>query len=183
MLSVGFFTAALYYIYTRRFLPLAGIMLVGTFNRETTLFLIGLFILDAASTATTNPLAKLRQRFDFRIVSWSKVGVLLGIWLAVKLTLAHIFAHNDASENYVRIIENLARLKPRLWPSLLNVCGYLLPIVLVFRHGIRPVRFANYLYILPVWFAVMFYTGVIVETRIYGGLCSLVAVSMVLIIE
>jgi hypothetical protein len=70
MLSVGFFTAGLYYIYTRQFLPLLGIMLVGTFNRETTLFLVGIFILDAASTATTNPLAKLRQRFDFRIVSW-----------------------------------------------------------------------------------------------------------------
>ena len=109
--------------------------------------------------------------------------LLVLIWAGVKATVAHIFAANDTSENYVRIFESIGRLKPRLWPALLNVCGYLLPVVLVFRANIRPQRLANYLYILPFWFGIMFYTGVILETRIYGELCSFVAVVLVLILE
>ena len=99
------------------------------------------------------------------------------------MPLAYHFRHNDNSENFVRIATNLGRLKPRLWPTLLNICGYLLPIVIIFRSRLRPLRFANYLYILPFWFMVMFYTGVILETRIYGELCSYTAVAVVLLLE
>ena len=50
--SLAFFTGGLYSIYQRRFLPLLLIMLVGPFNRETTLFLIGIYLLDAARRAS-----------------------------------------------------------------------------------------------------------------------------------
>ena len=78
---------------------------------------------------------------------------------------------------------NFGRLRPRLWPSLLNICGYALPAVVMLRSRLRPLRFANYLYILPFWIAIMFYTGVILETRIYGELCSYTAVAVVLLLE
>ena len=182
MLAVGFFAAGLYFIYTRQFLPLLITMLLGTLNRETTLFLIGIYILDAASTETSHP-TSLRERFSVPLVPWTRVILLGLIWTGVKVTVAHIFATNDSSENYVRISENIGRLTPRLWPALLNVCGYLLPVVIVFRAKIHPNRLANYLYILPFWFGIMFYTAVIIETRIYGELCSFVAVALVLILE
>jgi hypothetical protein len=182
MPAVAFFAAGLYFTYTRQFLPLLITILLGTLNRETTLFLIGIYILDAASTGTPHP-TSLRERFSLSLIPWGRVAVLILIWAAVKGTVAHIFATNDSSENYDRIFENIGRLTPRLWPALLNVCGYLLPIVLVFRANIRPYRLANYLYILPFWFGVMFYAAVIVETRIYGELCSFVAVVLVLILE
>jgi hypothetical protein len=56
-------------------------------------------------------------------------------------------------------------------------------VVWLLRHRLRPVRFANYLYILPAWFAIMFYTGVILETRIYGELTPYIAVACVLLLE
>ncbi len=183
MLSVAFFAAGLYFIYMRRFWPLVLIVLVGTFNRETTLFLIGIYVLDAASRPLTGIRARLPERFSLRLVPWARVALLGCIWLMIKLVLARRFAHNDSSENYVRVWENVGRLKPRLWPALLNVCGYMLPVVFLLRRYLAPARFANYLYIFPLWFAVMFYTGVIVETRVYGELCSFVAVALTVIIE
>ena len=182
-LSLAFFTAGVYFIYTRQFLYLVIVMFLGTLNRETTLFLIGIYVLDAASTNLSSPTGSIRDRFSFTAVPWFRVTLLLFIWCSIKLTLAHIFAHNDASENYVRLGENVGRLTPRLWPALLNVCGFLLPAILLFSRSIYPLRFRNYLWILPVWFATAFYTGVIVETRIYGELCALTAIGLVLIAE
>ena len=183
MLSVAFFSAGLYAIYSRRFVPLVAIIAIGTLNRETTLFLIGIYLIDAASVEFADPADGLRSRFSLKQVSWLRVALLVLIWMAIKLSLAHIFAHNSQSENYIRIRENIGRLKPRLWPALLNICGYILPVVVLLRQNIRPIRFRNYLWILPLWFAIMFYTGVILETRIYGELCPYVSVALVLIVE
>ncbi len=182
MPSLAFFAGGLLAIYTRRFWPLLPIMFFGTLNRETTLFLVGIYILDAASRELpVTP--RLRDRFDFFRVPWRRAATLFLIWLAVKLVLYHHFQHNDNSENYVRLWGNLGRFRPRLWPTLLNICGYVLPIVLLQHGRIRPTRFANYLYILPFWFATMMYTGVILETRVYGELCSYTAIACILLLE
>ena len=181
--SLAFFTAGLYYIYTRRFWPLAAVMFLGTFNRETTLFLIGIYLLDAASTGTTDQTSSLRSRFHLRTIPWARVALLTVLWIVIKAFLAHTFAHNSRAEDYIRVKENMLRLKPRLLPTLLNICGYLLPILWVMRNRLRPIRFANYIYIFPVWIAVMFVSGVILETRIYGELCSFATVSTVLLLE
>lgn len=181
--SLAFFTAGLYYIYTRRFWQLTVVMILGTFNRETTLFLIGVYLLDAASTGTSDQAGSLRSRFTLQHLPWARVAVLAAIWVVIKGFLAHTFAHNSHAEDYIRIEENLLRLKPRLLPAMLNICGYLLPIVWVMRSRLTPVRFANYIYIFPVWIAVMFVSGIILETRIYGELCSFATVSAVLLLE
>lgn len=189
MPALAFFTGGLLAIYTRRFWPLVAVMFFGTLNRETTLFLVGIYLLDAASRMPSpDPVRSgwglsLASRFSLRQVSWPRVVLLLAIWLIVKLPLAYHFRHNDNSENFVRLWGNFGRLRPRLWPVLLNVCGYTLPIIVILRAHLRPQRFANYLYILPFWFAVMFYTGVILETRIYGEFCSFAAISVVLLLE
>ena len=190
MPSLAFFAGGLLAIYTRRFLPLAAVMVLGTFNRETTLFLVGIYILDAASREVprtvlerTGGRLRLGERFSLRQVPWLRVALLCLLWLAVKLPLAYHFRHNDNSENFVRFWGNLGRLRPRLWPTLLDICGYTLPIVVILRSRLRPLRFANYLYILPFWLAVMMYTGVILETRIYGELCGFTAIAAVLLLE
>ena len=181
--SLAFFTAGLYYIYTRRFWPLAAVMILGTLNRETTLFLIGVYLLDAASTGITDGTSSLRSRFTLSNLPWARVALLAVFWVVIKALLAHTFAHNSRAEDYIRVKENLLRLKPRLLPTLLNICGYLLPILWVMRNRLRPIRFANYIYIFPVWIAVMFVSGVILETRIYGELCSFATVAAVLLLE
>ena len=186
--SLAFFAGGLLAIYKRRFLPLLAIMFFGTMNRESTLFLVGIFILDAASREVPEHVFQKRrislgERFSLAQVPWLQAASLLAIWMAVRFTIYHHFAHNDNSENYIRLWENMGRLKPRLWPILLNVCGYTLPVIILERRNIRPLRFANYLYILPFWLAVMFCTGVVLETRIYGELCSFAAVASVLLLE
>ncbi len=129
------------------------------------------------------PSGGLRRGFFFGSVSWPRVAVLFVIWVSIKLVLARSFAHNSRAEDYDRILENIGRLKPRLWPALLNICGCMLPIIVILRRDIRPLRFRNYLWILPFWFAIMFYRGVILETRIYGELCPYVAVARLIIME
>lgn len=182
MLSLAFFTAGLLFIYKRQFLPLLAVMLIGTWNRETTLFLIGIFAIDAMST-TANDNAPVLDRMNFRLFPWGRVAILGAVWLGIKLWLAHHFHGNDESENYVRIAENAGRLKLRLVPALLNICGYLFPLVILLWRRISPPRFGNYVWIALPWMLIMFYTGVILETRIYGELCSYTAVALVLIAE
>lgn len=183
MLSVAFFAAGLFYIVKRQFLPLLAVIAIGTFNRETTLFLIGIFVLDSISTNIPNVTGRWQDRFALRQVPWLKAALLSAVWLGIKLWLAHHYAGNDRSEDYVRLRDNVGELKPRLWPALLNTCGFMLPVVLLFRAYIKPLRFRNYLWIVPCWFAVMFYAGVIVETRIFGELCPYVAIALTLIVE
>ena len=183
MPSLAFFAGGVLAIYKRKFIPLLGILLFGTMNRETTLFLVGIFILDAASHDRGERAASLRSRFSPAQVPWLKVALLTAVWLAVKLAVMHRFAQNDNSENFVRLWGNFGRLRPRLWPTLLNICGYVLPVVLVFKDRLPQRRFANYFYIFPVWLAVMFYTGVILESRIWGELCPMTAVAAVLLLE
>ncbi len=181
--SLAFFTAGLYYIYRRRFLPLLLVVLIGSFNRETTLFLIGIYVLDTLSPANERSVDEEQPRFNLRLMPWARAALLCLVWLGIKLLLAHRFAGNDTSESFLRIHYNLDRFKLRLFPAMLNICGYTLPLVVLFHRYLPSRRFANYLLILIPWFGIMFCSGVLVETRIYGELCSFSAVALVLILE
>ena len=192
--AVAFFAAGLFYIYKRNFRGVFTVVLIGSFNRETTLFLIGIYVIDAASRSVfpwvehrshdMRSLATwIRRRFDLHAVPWGRVALLAVVWVSIKLWLGHLFAQNDRSEDFLRLHYNMRLMKPRLIPALLNICGYMIPVAVLCARLIRPVRFQNYLLILPVWFAVMFCSGVLVETRIYGELCSFSAVALVLVLE
>ena len=177
--SLAFFTAGLYYIYSRKFLGIVLVILIGTFNRETTLFLIGIYVLDASFQRN----APLRSRFLPASIPWLRLVMLSTIWVAIRVSLAHTFRHNDASEDFLRAVDNLHELKPRLLPALVNVCGFVMPCVVVSSRLLYPRRFASYLLILIPWFGIMFCSGILVETRIYGELCSYSAIAAVLIME
>ena len=183
MPAVAFFSAGLYSIYSRRYLLLLAVVVLGTFNRETTLFLIGIYLLDATASTDNKRASRGFAPSVLHTFPLLRVSLLVVVWLAIKLTLAHVFALNDHAEDYVRLRENFASLQPRLWPALLNICGYLLPVVVLRNRELTDRRFRSYLWIVPFWFAVMFYKGVILETRIYGELCPYVAVALVLILE
>jgi len=182
--SLAFFTAGIFYIYKRRFLPLFLIVLIGTFNRETTLFLIGIYVLDAITVGTAPSDAPLRARFNLRQIPWFRVALLSAIWIAIKLGLFHLFGGNDRSEDYNRLHENLLRIfHPNYWPGALNLGGYLLPFILIFRNRIADRRFVQYLYILIPWVLIIFRTGIILETRVYGELSCYIAIYAVLLLE
>ncbi|MBS1799972.1 MAG: hypothetical protein JSS95_09125 [Acidobacteria bacterium] len=182
VLSLMFFTAGVYYIYTRQYWPLFLTVLIGTVNRETTLFLIVIYMIDSCSRDTSLSRA-LWRRLDLRMMPWVRVAMLTAVWLTIRIALHHIFAANNNAEDAIHVRDNLEKLMPKHWPAVLNICGYVLPVVLVCRKKIAPARFANYLLVMPVWFAIMFVKGILVETRIYGELSGFTAVAAVLLLE
>jgi len=178
MLSMGFFTAGVYFIYTRRFYALLLILFVGTFNHETTLFLIPIFLLDAIA-----PFDCLRTALNgLRRIPWLKAILLAAAWLLVRFILSH-FYHNDRTDDFLRLRFNLRFLNPRFWPQVVGVGGYTFLAVLFLWKRIPNRRLAAYILVLPLWFVTMCFYGVLSETRIYGELCPLVAICSVLLIE
>ncbi len=176
--SVAFFTAGLYFVYTRRFLPLLPIMLLGTANRETTIFLVPLLLLDAA----VEPSGTFRS-IPWKRLPWAKAVALTAAWLLVRFALGRLYTHNDLADDYLRYRENLPRLLPGKWPELLGACGFLLPILFVYRRQISDARIRAYFLILPFWAVVMIVYGVISEVRVFGELCSLVSVAAALLLD
>lgn len=174
MMALAFFTAGLYCVYTRRFLALLAVIVVGTLNRETTMFLIPIFVFDAVVPFS---LSRWRQ------IPWLKTFLLAAAWCTVKIILGRLYVHNDAHEDYLRIRENFSIFVPNNWPELFAGCGYLLPVIWLCRKRIQNQRIAQWVWILPMWIAVMICFGVLRETRIYGELCSLVAVASCLLLD
>ena len=181
--SLAFFSAGLYVIYTRQYLWLLGIMLLGTLNRETTIFLIPIFVLDCVSGDRQQDGSTLLRSFEWARFPWLRTLLLLLAWIAVEVPLSRHFANNDRSEVYLRFHENLHRLKPTALPVLLDLGGYLLPFVLVMFPLIRPRRFGNYALVAIPWIVIMLWYGVITETRIFGELVPYVTISSVLLLE
>lgn len=189
MMSVAFFSAGLCFIYERRFLPLALVVLIGAFNKETVLFLVPLFLLDALGPVSFSQLRSAASQlhgpvdFDWKLAPLLKTAFLFLIWLAVNLTLSRFYTHNDPSELRLRFRENLHNLAPHSWPQFFGACGFLLPVLWGLRRRIPDARIAAYLLVLPLWILVMFARGGLTETRIFGELCPLVAVASVLLLE
>ena len=176
--SVAFFTVGLYFVYTRRFIPLLPVMLLGTANKETTIFLVPLLLLDAA----VQPNGTIRFS-DWKRLPWIKALALTAIWLLIKFALSRLYTHNDPSDEYLRYRENFPRLLPGKWPELLGTCGFLLPVIFVYRRQISDSRVRAYFLIFPLWAVVMIMYGIISEVRVFGELCSLVTVAAALLLD
>ena len=164
-----------YFVLRRRFWPLLLVFLVGTWNRETTLFLIGILLLVAATRAGRVAVAHVQTR------DWIEAGVLLAGWLLITLVQKHHYAGNP-SEAGSRISENLHDLlRPILWPNILSVSAFLLPYVYLHRDRIRFAPLRASLLILPFWLLLLLSVGQILESRIYGDISVLIAVAAALI--
>jgi hypothetical protein len=177
--SLAFFSLAFYLLYFRK--PVAWfvlLFLVATINRETTLLLLGLFMLNRAQQG-----GRILWR---RLLTPRTLAVTVPLslyWIAWQLELRHLFQHNR-SEFYPRIPLNLTFfVLPNAWPQLLGGCCYLLPIVLIFRGYLRDATLRAWLWILPAWFAFMFVYGILIETRIFGELIPFIATAAALMAE
>jgi hypothetical protein len=182
LMSVAFFAAGICFIYERRFLPLALVLLIGTINKETTLFLIPVFFLDALHPHAFSRFGAVKS-IPWKSFPLFKTAMLFLLWLSVDLTLSHFYLHNDSGELRLRFRENLHNLAPHSLPQFFGACGFLLPVLWALRRRIPDTRIASYLLIVPLWIMVMFARGVLTETRIFGELCPLVAVLTVLLLE
>ncbi len=177
--SLAFFSAAMYLLYTRKpWLWFAALFLIATINRETTLLLLPLFLINQAVEGH-----RLQPRLLLRARPLALVSILGLYWIAWQLFLRHHFAHNP-SEFYPRINWNVKSiLVPQAWPQLLSACGYLILFVVALRRRILDPQLRACLWVLPIWLAFMFLFGILIETRVFGELIPFVVCSTTLILE
>jgi hypothetical protein len=177
--SLAFFAAAMYLIYFRKpWIYFATLFVVATINRETTLLLLPLYLIDQAVEdgelcwhSVTEPGTLLR------------VAPLAAFWIAWQLFIHHHFAHN-ASEFYPRLNWNIkSLLAPFAWPQLLSASGYLLIFVVAYRRRIGDPQLRAWFWIIPIWCVFMFVYGILIETRVFGELIPFVVCASALIFE
>ncbi|HEY6447894.1 MAG TPA: hypothetical protein VIY53_15645 [Acidobacteriaceae bacterium] len=210
MPSLMFFALGLYLIYFRKpVLWLVALFAVATLNRETALLLIPFFALSAcvrprrlpqaertelhqSSSTGDGPLLAMRPApgssgFQWRRALRPQIAVpallMLAYWAVWHVFIFHLFRHNP-SEYYPRIAFNwycLHRL--RYYPQLFSACGYLLPFLLLYRHKLNDAQLRIWMWVIPVWYALMAIWGILVETRVFGELLPFVACAGTLIAE
>jgi hypothetical protein len=177
--SLAFFSAAMYLIYFRK--PwgyFAALFVLATMNRETTLLLLPLYMIDAAVWG-----GRLRWPRMFRAPTLMVVIPLALFWGVWQLFVRHHFAQN-ASEFYPRLNWNVKSfLAPVAWPQMLSTSAYLLLLVAVMRRRIVDPQLYAWFWIVPVWFVFMFVYGILIETRVFGELIPFLACASALIAE
>jgi hypothetical protein len=177
--SLAFFAGAMYLLYFRK--PVGyfiALFLVATINRETTLLLLPLYMLNSAVSED-----RLRLREAFRPRVLGVVVPLAVFWVGWQITIHHLFGHNR-SEFYPRLDWNMkSLLVPQAWPQLLSACGYLMVFVVLMRRWLTDARLTAWLWLLPLWVTFMFVYGILVETRVFAELIPFIVPSAALIFE
>ena len=168
--SLGFFAVGVWLIYFRHSLWwFSVVFVVGTVNRETTLFLLVMLLI--------------REGLE----GWRRVAptvvLLAGYWVGWHVWVTRHFAGN-AAENGSRFWLNVGLLLwPLAWAQMLSAGAFCIPLVLVYRNRISDLVVRRWVWILPVWFLFMLKFGIFLEVRIFGELIPYLAVASCLIVE
>lgn len=197
--SLAFFSVGLYLIYFRKSpLLLVALFALATLNRETTLLLIPFYLLSELAPggdSEDRPVRRLvllsalpavqhlRWKRLLRPEVFLPAGLMLAYWAVWHVFVFHLFRHN-ASEYYPRLQFNFYCFRRlRYWPQLFSACGFLLPLLPVFRRHIHDAQLRLWMWMIPVWYALMSVWGILVETRVFGELLPFLAVLGTLIAE
>jgi hypothetical protein len=210
MPSLMFFSLGLYLIYFRKPVTLlVALFAVATWNRETTLLLIPLFLLSACVRGRSDGARRrswddhegpergsvvrvMRESPGMARFRWQRVlrpevaapaALMLAYWVAWHVLVFHFFRHNP-SEYYPRISFNWQCLRRlRYYPQLFSAGGFLLPFLPLMRGRVRDAQLRVWLWMIPCWYAVMAVWGILVETRVFGELVPVVACTATVIAE
>lgn len=177
--SLAFFAAAMYLIYFRKpFSSFAALFVIATINRETTLLLLALYMIDQGVEG-----GRLEWRHALQPVTWLRLIPLAAFWIGWQIFVHHHFARN-ASEFYPRLNWNVkSLLAPFAWPQLLSASGYLLLYVVAYRKRISDPQLRAWFWLIPIWCVFMFVYGILIETRVFGELIPFVVCASALIFE
>jgi hypothetical protein len=177
--SLFFFCAGLYLLVMRRPLLLVPLIAIATLNRETSLFLIGFYLLFELSRGGD------RKR---RVAVLAYAAAMLAAWIAMRLVVLHLYGHNPVAAASrmadLKLWQNLGFLvKPQHWPAFASVFGFTLPIVVVYRRYLKPDFLTRGLIVIALWLALMLFVGVLIEIRIFGELISYMSVALGVIVH
>ena len=182
--SMAFFAIGLAIIYYRRsvFL-LAAVFCIGTVNRETTLFLLMLFLITRwVDAAPGLPLpAKLAKIFDPRT---SLVLVsLTAFWLLWHRFVSQHFVGNPTAAGPRFWLNVGTLLWPTSWAQILCTFAFCWPLCLAGRGLLRDATLRAWYWLLPIWIVFMMRFGILIETRIFGELIPFLACTATLLAE
>ena len=177
--SLAFFSVAMYLVYFRKHWAwFVLLFMVATINRETTLLLLPLYMVDAMVVD-----GRMKWMRAFRWQTMAVVVPLAGYWALWQMFI-RFWYYGNTSEFYPRLDWNVkSLLVPQAWPQLLSACGYLLLFVVVMRRRIPDARLKAWLWMVPIWVAFMFSFGILIETRVFGELIPFVVCAAALIAE
>jgi len=154
----------------------------AVFNRETICFLTVFFAIWEWFRLEGDASRKL-----LRILP--HVAAQAAIWIAIKLYLFKLYAHNPSEIAVNRVFGNelLYNLKemalPTQWPLLLSNFGFTLPLLIAQRRWIGNRAMAwECAILLPLWLCGMMWVGVVLEIRIFTELIGIMAPAIALIL-
>jgi len=174
LLAACLFTLCVYLCYTRRYLLLLPVFILGCFARETIILVVPLVLLNIDSLP--NSLRDSRKE----LVTAAGLAV---IWLTVFVSLNHLYAHNE-SESFLRIHANLSLLRnPLQWSQVASGCGFLMLVPLLFWRAMPDRRLRMYSLLIPVWIVIIFFVGMLAESRVFGELIGFIAVYCTILFE
>jgi hypothetical protein len=169
--SLALFAGGLWLIARRKnILLFMALFVVATINRETSIFLLYFLLASAVVDG---------ERVDWRRMLSVRAGavalVLAAFWVVWHVWVVRHFA-GGLTESERHIGGNVATiLWPMMWPQLFAIAAYMIPVVLLFRHGPRPLELRLWMGVLPLWAVFMFVFGMMFEIRIFGELIPLLA--------
>ena len=168
--AMMFLGVGLYLVLTDQFAWLLPVFALGTWDRETTLFLILAKAAIAVSREGRWSLRALRRKDVLQL------GVLSVLWVAIEFYLHYKYRAN-LSEAGPRIKDNLMKLmKPVLWPAILSGSAFLMPWIYWRRDLISSRELRACVLLLPFWVLMLLTVGQILEVRIYGDISVFIAV-------
>jgi hypothetical protein len=184
--ALFFFSLSIYLIVSGRFAVYYLLFPFAVLNRETACF-ISMFFAIWEWVRLSNFDVKTRV---IRIAP--HIVVQAAIWLAIKIYLSRVFAHNPVEDGGVagglfvsKLSQNLHELpKPQQWPLYASICGFSLPFLYLQRRWIRcDGLLLACAILLPLSFAAMMVVGVVTEIRVFTDWIAIVAPAIALIVH
>lgn len=179
MPSLGFFAVGLYLIYFRKNpLLFAVLFIVATLNRETTLLLLFFFVLAAVAEGNAVHWKRVYSPPTLAVV------VPLGIyWIGWHIFVNRLYAANHFAYIPASTINAVLLAWPPAWPQMLAAGCYSVVPILFFRGLVRDRTLRVWLWVLPVWFAIIFRYAIIDEIRLYGELIPYLTCMAAIVME
>jgi hypothetical protein len=163
--ALFFFSLGLLACVERRTLLFLAVLLVGTYNRETTIFLIPIWLC-----------YNWREHSPNKLKLWLAPMAGAFLWLLVKLHIRHL-THNAPSGLGITLNWKIMLL-PHHWPQNASIAGFVIwPVLLFFSKLVRDPRLKLvWLGYIPIVLVALI-CGWWNETRIFGELIPLVAIT------
>lgn len=181
--SMAFFAVAITLMITERTLLLYLCFALSCLNRESSLFLILIFVL-YRSAAPGVSLDGRRLR-----LLWANAAGLFAVWCVITAWLRHLYSAGPSPAGQIHgfeihLADNIGYLlRPYYWASYLSMFGFSWIYIYAHWRQVPHAGIRRALWIGPIVLAAMYVVGVLSEIRIFGELISLFTIALVLLLQ